>query len=350
MLTFLKNLIKLNKEIFVLVFIFIPSLIVFINTSFLLVIIISGIIAYLLYKLEKIFINFGITINTSFIITYMLFFTFFVLLFLSLIPIVFKQLVILFNDLPFIIQKIRIIMYKLIKEYPSIFPKEQTNILFSNVILYVQSIGKTVISTSLLSIIIIIKWIVYFFFIPILIFFFLKDHLKIADTFNIVMPEKTEFWKNIWNTSYKQINNYIRGKFIEIIIISIANYILFSYYNLVYYNLLAIIVGLSVIIPYVGTIVVSIPLIFIAGIQLGLSNDFFYLISFYLIIQFLDGNLLVPILFSEAVNLHPITIIMSIIVLGSLFKIYGLFFAIPIAIIIKSIIKLYLFPNIVKKI
>lgn len=216
-------------------------------------------------------------------------------------------------------------------------------------ILYVQSIGKTVISASMLSIVILTKWLVYFFLIPILIFFFFKDYKKIMQTFLITMPEKSKFWKNIWESTNVQLNNYIRGKIIEILIVTFITLILFRYYNIVYSDLLAFIVGVSVIVPYVGIMVVSIPIFLISAIQLGLSSDFFYMIFFYIIIQFLDGNLLVPILFSEAVNLHPITIIFSVIVLGSLFKIYGLFFAIPIAIIIKAIIKIYFFPNIQSK-
>lgn len=346
MLNFIINFVKLNREIIIVLFIFLPSFIVFINTSFLLIIIISVILSYFLYKLEKIFIQIGVSEKISFISIYLFFFMLFPLLFSILIPIVFKQLVILFNDLPFIIQKIKIITYKIIKYYPNFFPKEQTNILFSNVILYVQSVGKTVINASLLSIVIITKWIVYIFLIPILIFFFSKDHQKIMKTFRITMPEKSKFWSNIWDTTYIQLNNYVRGKIIEVFIVTFITLILFRYYNIVYSDLLAFIVGVSVIVPYVGIMFVSIPIFFISSIQLGFSNDFFYMITFYIVIQFLDGNLLVPILFSEAVKLHPITIIFSVIVLGSLFKVYGLFFAIPIAIIIKAIIKLYFFPNI----
>lgn len=346
MLDFIKKVVKSNKEVMIFAFIFLPSFIVCVETSFLFPILTSIILSYFLYKIQKVFLFLGMTVSTSFALVYSLFLALFLFLFFMFGPIVFKQLVIFFNDLPFIIQKIKIITYRLMKEYPIIFPKEQTNLLFSNVIFYVQSIGKTVISASLLSIVILTKWLVYLFFIPILMFFFLKDYLKIMNTFRIVMPEKSEFWKNIWFNTYIQINNYIRGKIIEVIIVSIANYILFKFYKLAYAGLLGVIVGLSVVIPYVGTIVVSIPIMFIGAIQLGLSNKFFYLLLFYLVIQFLDGNLLVPVLFAEAVNLHPITIILSVVVLGFIFKIYGLFFAIPIAIVIKAIIKLYFFPNI----
>ena len=97
--------------------------------------------------------------------------------------------------------------------------------------------------------------------------------------------------------------------------------------------------------PYIGTIIISIPVVLIACVQFGLSKELIYFISFYSIIQFLDGNLLVPILFSEVLDLHPVTIIMSIIIFGSIFKLYGVVFAIPLAIVFKAIIVMYLTPN-----
>ena len=56
----------------------------------------------------------------------------------------------------------------------------------------------------------------------------------------------------------------------------------------------------------------------------------------YLALQILDGNLLVPILFSDAVKLHPVMIILAVFVFGSLFGFWGVFFAIPIATLIKA--------------
>lgn len=58
----------------------------------------------------------------------------------------------------------------------------------------------------------------------------------------------------------------------------------------------------------------------------------------YLIIQALDGNLLVPVLFSEAVNLHPLVIILSVVIFGGLWGFWGVFFAIPLATLIKAVI------------
>ena len=58
----------------------------------------------------------------------------------------------------------------------------------------------------------------------------------------------------------------------------------------------------------------------------------------YLVIQALDGNLLVPVLFSEAVNLHPVAIIIAVLVFGGLWGFWGVFFAIPLATLVKAVI------------
>ncbi len=325
------------KEIFSLILFFL-TIFVIIKSSFFLPIIISIIITYFLYNIQTLLTKIKISNYIAFIVTYSLFLTFFILILTIILPIIFKQLANLFDDLPIILQKIKILTYK----YPSIFSIEQTNILFSNITTYVQSIGKTLISASLISIAIIIKWTISIFIIPILVLFLLKDHKRILEWFDKIMPEKMRFWKNIWIEINKQIENYIRGKIIEIIIITIANYILFKIYKISYADLLSLMVGLSVIIPYIGAIMISIPVILIAAVQLGVSQEFLYLTLIYTLIQLLDGNILVPLLFSEAVNLHPISIIISVIVFGATLNIYGVFFAIPFAIVIKAIINIHL--------
>lgn len=333
----IENIKKKYKEILSLIFFFL-TLIIIIKSAFFLPIIISIIITYILNNIQKIVKSIGISKSISFIITYLIFITMFLLMLIIIFPLIFKQLANLFYDLPLIIQKIKILTYK----YPSIFSAEQINFLFSNITAYVQSIGKTIINASIISISIITKWILYIFIIPILVFFLLKDNEKILLWFNKIMPEKISFWKKIWTEISKQIENYIRGKLIEIIIIALTNYILFKIYNISYADLLAILVGLSVVIPYIGALIVSVPVILISIVQFGISNDLIYLITIYTLIQLLDGNILVPLLFSEAVNLHPISIIISIIVFGSTLNIYGVFFAIPLAIVIKAIINIHL--------
>ena len=68
-----------------------------------------------------------------------------------------------------------------------------------------------------------------------------------------------------------------------------------------------------------------------------LNPEFYYLILAFVISQLLDGNLVVPFLFSEAVNLHPLTIIIAVLIFGGLWGFWGVFFAIPLATLVKAV-------------
>ena len=120
-----------------------------------------------------------------------------------------------------------------------------------------------------------------------------------------------------------QIANYIRGKAIEILICAVVSYAVFAALGLNYAALMAMLVGVSVVVPYIGATVVTIPIALIGIFQWGLGDQFFYLMVAYAIIQTLDGNVLVPLLFSEAVNLHPVAIICAVLLFGGLWGFWG---------------------------
>jgi putative permease len=112
----------------------------------------------------------------------------------------------------------------------------------------------------------------------------------------------------------------------------------FSAFGLNYAMLLGVLVGLSVIIPYIGATVVTVPVLIIAWFQWGWTVDFAWLSVAYFVIQALDGNVLVPLLFSEVVNLHPVAIIVAILVFGGLWGFWGVFFAIPLATLVQAVL------------
>ena len=87
-----------------------------------------------------------------------------------------------------------------------------------------------------------------------------------------------------------------------------------------------------------GAVVVTVPVTLIALFQWGWGDQFIYLMTVYAIIQALDGNVLVPLLFSEAVNLHPVAIICAVLLFGGLWGFWGVFFAIPLATLVKAVL------------
>ena len=117
-----------------------------------------------------------------------------------------------------------------------------------------------------------------------------------------------------------------------------ASYVAFTWLGLNYAALLALLVGLSVIIPYIGAFLITIPILMVAFFQWGLGGEFYVVMGVYIVIQILDGNVLVPLLFSEAVNLHPVAIIIAVLFFGGIWGLWGVFFAIPLATLIKAVI------------
>jgi putative permease len=124
------------------------------------------------------------------------------------------------------------------------------------------------------------------------------------------------------------VRNFVRGIWVALIC---------ALFGVEYAALLAFLVGLSVIVPYLGLIAVTIPVVIIAYLQFGWTGSFFYVLLGYGIIQGIDGMVLVPLLFAEVVDLHPIAIIIAVLVFGSWWGLWGVFFAIPLATLVKAI-------------
>ena len=152
------------------------------------------------------------------------------------------------------------------------------------------------------------------------------------------LPENRPLLSGIWGEMNQQFANYARGKVLEIIIVGAVSYGCFAWMGLNYAALLGLLVGMSVIIPYIGAALVTLPVVIVGFFQWGFASEFYTLCAVYLIIQGLDGNVLVPLLFSEAVNLHPVAIILAILFFGGIWGLWGVFFAIPLATLIKAII------------
>ena len=224
------------------------------------------------------------------------------------------------------------------ENYPKLISKKQIDDIIDLIRLKVKDISQTILSYSLASIPIVITLVVYSVLVPLLVFFFLKDKEKIFKWLVGFLPKEHSVAQQIWLEMDAQIGNYIRGKVYEIFLVGTFTYFAFAYLGLNYAPLLAVLVGLSVIIPYVGAVVVTFPVIIVAYFQWGVGPDFLWAVGAYLVIQALDGNVLVPLLFSEAVNLHPVAIIVAVLVFGGFWGFWGVFFAIPLATLVKALL------------
>jgi putative permease len=200
--------------------------------------------------------------------------------------------------------------------------------------------GQGILFMSLEGVRSLITVVVYLILMPLMVFFFLKDKHLILGWFVQFLPRERSLTSRIWTDVDAQIGNYVRGKVWEILLVWVASYVTFTWLELDYAMLLSLFVGLSVLVPYIGATVMTLPVAVIAYFDYGgINRQFIYAVGAYGVLQLLDGNLLAPLLLSEVVNLHPVAIIVAVLVFGGLWGFWGVFFAIPLATVVQAIIK-----------
>ena len=297
----------------------------------------SMILAYLTLGLVQWLERFGVNHLPAVWGIYSLFIALLLTFVFIVLPLLWQQATDLLSNLPLMLEKLMDLFMLLPEQYPELVNANQIKQLADAAMAEVGNSGQLLVSFSLASIGQSLTWLVFLVLVPILVFFFLKDGHMMVLWFTSFLPLKRNILSHVWLEMDQQIANYVRGKVVEIAIVGSVTYVAFLWFGLNYAALLAVIVGISVLIPYIGATLVTIPVALIGYVQWGVSTEFYTLIIVYGIIQALDGNVLVPLLFSEAVNLHPVAIIVAVLFFGSIWGLWGVFFAIPLATLIKAV-------------
>ncbi|MAJ85209.1 MAG: AI-2E family transporter [Gammaproteobacteria bacterium] len=298
---------------------------------------ISIIFAYLLVGMQNRLEAYGLNSTLALIVTYSFFLILGIALMVWLGPLVYQQLQSLILEIPKWVNSFMIFVQNVPEKYPDLVSSDQITKFLQTLSGQITTISEDFLKASITGIQNTVTIAINLVLLPILVFFFLFDRKSIISDFLGVLPKKRAMLEKVWVEMDDQLSNYARGKAIEILIVGLAAAILFMYFDLQYVALLSVLVGFSVLIPFIGAFVVTIPVAAVGLLQFGLTFDFWLLMGLYVILQMLDGNLLVPILFSDAVKLHPVIIILAVFIFGGMFGFWGIFFAIPIATLIKAI-------------
>lgn len=301
----------------------------------------SLVIAYLLQglivQLERIKVPHVFAV----ILVFFLFIGMLIFAILWLVPLLWEQMNHLLHELPQMAAQSQVFLGKLAATYPTYISENQLQGFLFEFKAEIAKAGQAILSASLASIPTIIMLVVYFILVPFMVYFFLMDKVVLLNWVKNYFPKNRSIIRKLWFEINRQIGNYIRGKVLEIILVGLACYAFFAWMHLPYAMLLAVLVGISTVIPYIGAVIVTIPIIVVGFFKWGWHMPFAYLMIGYGIIAILDGNILVPILFSEAVDLHPIATILAILLFGGLWGFWGVFFAIPLAIVVKAILEIW---------
>lgn len=184
-----------------------------------------------------------------------------------------------------------------------------------------------------------LSWLMYMVIVPIFVFLMLANKPLLQKRIRTyILPNNQALIHEFWPQINAQIEGYIRGKLLHITIIAIVNSLAFMVLGLNYALLLGVGVGLSVVIPYVGAVIITVPVLLVSVFQFGMSTSLVWVFAVYIIIQILDSNVLTPLLFSKAMNLDAFSILSAILIFGGLWGFWGVFFSIPLATFIRTLI------------
>ena len=306
-------------------------------------VLVALVLAYLLEGVVKTMQRWRVPRTLASVFVLMAFIAVSIVVGLVVVPLLIQQVEQLVRAIPNILARIQEQLLRLPELYPEVFTVSQVNELIGNLRQELGSATQDVLSFSLAQIGSIVVVAVYAVLVPLMVFFGLKDKDKLLAFFARFIPKKSELSFRVWREVDGKIANYIRGKFVEIVIVWGVTYVTFLLMGLDYSLLLSFLVGISVIVPYIGAVLVTVPIALIGFFQWGFVAKLGYLLLVYQIIQILDGNVLVPLLFSEVVNLHPLAIIVAVLFFGGLFGFWGVFFAIPLATLCQAVMNAW--PN-----
>ena len=298
----------------------------------------SIIIAYLLdgiiHRLQRV----GVPRMPALLAVFLLFFLVLLALLFGLLPVLTRQATQLLQEVPAMLNEGQRLILALPEHYPAIFGEAEIESVFNQIRTEAGNFADAMLRRLLSSVVGVITLLVYMVLMPLLVFFFLKDKELILQWMRRYLPRERGLATRVWRGVDTQLGNFIRGKFWEILLVWGISYVTFIFMGLNFSMLLGFLVGISVLVPYIGAAVMTFPVALVAFFQFGWSSELAWILVAYGIIQLFDGNILVPLLFAEVINLHPIAIIVAVLFFGGIWGFWGVFFAIPLAILFQGVL------------
>ena len=176
-------------------------------------------------------------------------------------------------------------------------------------------------------------------------FFFLKDIPKVKDTIvNMVPDQLQDETSHVLLRSKDLLSNYFVGLFTEIVVVILFEFTILSILKISNALLIAVIGGVLVIIPYLGSIVACVIgcILAIMGAYIShgdilIVNILIKVISTFIVCRLLDNFFLQPYIASKSVKAHPLEIFLVVLVSGTIAGIPGMMLGIPAYTILRII-------------
>ncbi|MEH7124023.1 AI-2E family transporter [Bacillus sp. JJ1773] len=201
-------------------------------------------------------------------------------------------------------------------------------------ILAMESSLDKMLSKSVNILINILNYSIIIALIPFISFYMIKDYDVMKRTVWYLTPRK---WRQegilFLRDIDKSLGGYIRGQIIVCVAIGAISALLFWFVGMKYPLLLGLIIGLTNVIPYFGAFVGAIPAVIIA-FAISIKMVIISVIIVF-VLQFLEGNILSPLIVGKSLDMHPLVIMFALLAGGEAGGVIGLIIAVPVLAVIK---------------
>jgi predicted PurR-regulated permease PerM len=293
---------------------------------------VAALITYLLHPLVEKIHEMGVHRGLAVIIIYTLFFGGIGFALYKGVPVFIKQIRDLTENLPQFADQYRFWLRE-IQNRTSEWPMGIHERIEEGIIGFEQRLER-LLSTILTNMVNILNSIFVIAIIPFIAFYMLKDFTVLKKAAWYLTPRK---WRQQGIQFLKDVNeslgSYIRGQLLVCVIIGTVSSILFWFIDMKYPLLLGFIIGITNVIPYFGPVIGAIPAVIIAATVSMKMVLFIAIIIFAL--QFLEGNILSPLIVGKSLHMHPLMIMMALLAGGEVSGVVGLILAVPILAIVK---------------
>lgn len=298
----------------------------------------SVVIAYLLNAPVERLRVFGAPRPLALGVVFSLFVAALLLALLAFLPLLLRQAEQVVRALPGMIGLVQAMLLELPEHRPDLVDRQQVQELVDRLRGEALKAAQGLLASSVGWFASLVTLGVYLFVVPFLVFFLLKDKERILAWVQRFLPGRHTLSARVWEDVDRKLGAYVRGKAYEIVIVGSVSWATFALLGLDFALLLAVATGLSVLVPYVGAAAIAVPVALVSLFQFGWGGSFAAVVGAYAVIQFLDGNVLAPLLLAEVVDLHPVAVIGAVFVFGAIWGFWGVFFAIPLATVAAALI------------
>ena len=175
------------------------------------------------------------------------------------------------------------------------------------------------------------------FFAIIVISFYLSVMKQgVAGFIRSVLPTKYEdYIIGLWKRAEHKVGRWLQGQLLLALSVGLIVFVGLSLLKIKYALLLGIVAMILEIVPIVGPVISAIPGVVLAFAQSPMLG--IWVIVFYVAVQQIESHILTPLVLGKTLGLNPVTVIIALLVGGTLGGIIGILLSVPVAVIVVEI-------------